>query len=345
MLSPNFPDLVIGGNRYGSHVMLAPMCGVGDRAYLEICRDVDPTSILASEMVSAPALVNGGRHTTEMIDFQSVNGPVMVQIFGHDVGQLAEGSRMIQDAGADMISMNFGCPAKKIVKNCDGAALLRTPEKIGELVEACVKSTSIPMVVKMRLGWDDDSRNYLQVARIMQEAGAHAIAVHGRTREQGYSGEADWLAIKEIAANIDLPIIGNGDIDSPETAMRRMRESGVAGVMIGRAAMGNPWMIERTAHYLRTGEMLAAPSPRARIELALSHVEKLLAIKGERHGVTESRKHVSWYTSGLVGSAELRLKVNQAKSPEELLGLLYDYMGAVDPQGLLLRQAPAEIAS
>lgn len=322
MANPSFSPLVIGGRRLDSHVMLAPMCGVCDLPYLEICRQIDKHSLLATEMVSAPALVNGGRHTTEMIDFQSVAGPVMIQIFGHDERQLAEGCRMIEAAGADFLSLNFGCPAKKIVKNCDGAALLRTPERIGELVEACVKATAIPMVAKMRIGWDDDSRNYMTVAKIMQEAGAHAIAVHGRTREQGYSGFADWDVIKEIAAGLDVPVIGNGDVDAPETAARRMRESGVAGIMIGRAAMGNPWMLQRAAHHLRTGEPAPPPSDEERLAIALAHVRSLLAHKGERIGVSESRKHVAWYTSGMHGSAELRQKVNQARSAEELIALL-----------------------
>jgi tRNA-dihydrouridine synthase B len=329
-----FAPLEIAGTTYGSHVVLAPMCGVCDQPYLEICREVDPASILATEMVSAPALANGGRNTTEMIDFQSVAGPVMIQIFGHDPAQLAIGSRMIEQAGADLISMNFGCPAKKIVKNCDGAALLRTPEKIGELMEACVKATKLPMMAKMRIGWDDTSRNYLTVARIMVEAGAHSIAVHGRTREQGYSGVADWEAIKEIAAAVDVPIIGNGDVDSPETAMRRMKESGVAGVMIGRAAMGNPWIIQRTAHYLKTGELLPEPSAAERIGMAIAHVRKLIAFKDERFGVVESRKHVSWYTTGLPGSAEVRSKVNQAKTADELLGLLTAYLEMASPRAL-----------
>lgn len=322
----NFSPLVIAGRRLGSHVMLAPMCGVGDLPYLEICRAIDPVSLLATEMVSAPALINGGRHTTEKIDFQSVEGPVMIQIFGHDAQQLARGCQMIEAAGADYLSLNFGCPAKKIVKNCDGAALLRTPERIGELVEACVKATTIPMVAKMRIGWDEDSRNYMTVAKIMQEAGAHAIAVHGRTREQGYSGVADWQAIKEIASALDVPVIGNGDVDSPEDAARRMRESGVAGVMIGRAAMGNPWILHRTAHYLATGELLPPPSDEARLKVALAHVRKLIASKGERIGVSESRKHVAWYTTGMHGSAELRKQVNQARSEQELLALLDSYL-------------------
>jgi tRNA-dihydrouridine synthase B len=329
-----FAPLEIANVKYGSHVVLAPMCGVCDQPYLEICRDVDPASILATEMVSAPALANGGRNTTEMIDFQSVAGPVMIQIFGHDPAQLATGSRMIEEAGADLISMNFGCPAKKIVKNCDGAALLRTPEKIGELMEACVKATGLPMMAKMRIGWDDTSRNYLTVARIMQEAGAHSIAVHGRTREQGYSGVADWEAIKEIAAHVDVPVIGNGDIDSPETAMKRMQETGVAGVMIGRAAMGNPWIVQRTAHYLATGELLPEPSAAERIAMAIKHVRKLIAFKNERFAVVESRKHVSWYTTGLPGSAEVRSKVNQAKTADELLGLLTAYLEMAAPRAL-----------
>jgi len=250
----------------------------------------------------------------------------MIQIFGHEEAALAAGSKIIEDAGADIISMNFGCPAKKIVKNCDGAYLLKTPERIGELVEACVKATTIPMVCKMRIGWDDQSRNYLQVASIIQEAGAHAIAVHGRTREQGYSGVADWDVIREIAAHVDIPVIGNGDIDSPETAKRRMDETGVAGVMIGRAAMGNPWICARTTHFLRTGDLLPEPSFAERIAVAAAHVRKLLEFKGERIGVAESRKHVSWYTTGMPGSAELRQRVNQAKTADEVLAHLAGYL-------------------
>lgn len=318
--------LQLGNLTLESSVFLAPMCGVCDRPYLEICREIDPYSVLATEMVSANGLIHGGRNTTEMVDFRSVAGPVMIQIFGHEEAALAQGSKIIEDAGADLISMNFGCPAKKIVKNCDGAYLLKTPDRIGELVEACVKATTIPMVCKMRIGWDNDSRNYLHVARIIQEAGSHAIAVHGRTREQGYSGVADWDAIREIAAHVDIPVIGNGDIDSPETAKRRMQESGVAGVMIGRAAMGNPWIVARTTHYLRTGELLPEPTFAERIALATAHVRKLLEFKGERIGVAESRKHVSWYTTGMPGSAELRQRVNQAKSADELLGLLAGYL-------------------
>lgn len=321
----SFQKLQIADLTYDSHVFLAPMCGVGDRPFLEICREVDPVSILASEMVSGPALVAGGRHTTEMIDFPSVSGPVMIQIFGHHPDHLAHGSRMIEEAGADLLSMNFGCPAKKIVKNCDGAALLRTPEKIGELVEACVKATKIPMVAKMRIGWDDSSRNYLDVARIMVEAGAHCIAVHGRTREQGYSGVADWEAIGEIARAVDVPVIGNGDIASPEDAMRRMRESGVAGVMIGRAAMGNPWILHRTTHYLNTGELLPEPSAEEKLRVAVRHVHKLVAQKGDRVGLFESRKHLAWYMTGLRGAAEMRAKVNKAQSVDELLALLQGY--------------------
>lgn len=321
-----FAPLIVGDLRLDSHVMLAPMCGVCDRPYLEICREVDPVSVLATEMVSANGLVHGGKNTTEMVDFRSVVGPVMIQIFGHDEAMLAQGSRIIEESGVDLISMNFGCPAKKIVKNCDGAALLRTPDRIGELVEACVKASRLPMVCKMRIGWDDDSRNYLTVAKIIEEAGAHAIAVHGRTREQGYSGVADWEAIKEIAAHANIPVIGNGDISSPEEAAQRMRDTGVAGVMIGRAAMGNPWIVDRTARYLNTGEMPAAPTYAQRLDLAVRHVHKLIAFKGERVGVAESRKHVSWYTSGLHSSAELRQRVNKAQTADELLGILNGYL-------------------
>ena len=321
-----FEPLVIGGLRLDSHVMLAPMCGVGDRPYLEICREVDPVSVLATEMVSANGLVHGGKNTTEMVDFHTVAGPVMIQIFGHEEAMLAQGSKIIEDAGVELISMNFGCPAKKIVKNCDGAALLRTPDRIGELVEACVKATTLPMVCKMRIGWDEDSRNYLTVAKIIEEAGAHSIAVHGRTREQGYSGVADWDAIKEIVAHVGIPVIGNGDVATPEDALRRMRETGVAGVMIGRAAMGNPWIIDRTARYLATGELAPEPTVAERLRVAIAHVNKLIAFKGERIGVAESRKHVSWYTTGLPGSAELRARVNQAKTAEELLGVLNAFL-------------------
>jgi tRNA-dihydrouridine synthase B len=321
-----FAPLKVGSLSLDSHVFLAPMCGVCDRAYLEICRDIDPLSVLATEMVSAAGLAHGGRHSAEMVDFSTVSQPVMIQIFGHDETQLAVGSKLIQEAGADIISMNFGCPAKKIVNNCDGAALLRTPDRIGELVEACAKAVTIPMVPKMRLGWDEDTRNYITVARILQEAGAHAIAVHGRTRSQGYTGEADWAAIKEIVNAVDIPVIGNGDVTSPEMAAKRMRQTGVAGIMIGRAAMGNPWLIARTAHYLSTGELRQEPRADERVACAVAHIKALLAAKGERTATLESRKHVSWYTTGLPGSAELRLKINQAPSTDAMLALLAGYL-------------------
>lgn len=325
--SPVAP-IAMRGLTLRSPVMLAPMCGVGDRPYLEICREIDAESLLATEMVSAPALRNGGRNTTEMIDFETVMPPVMIQIFGHDPEALGVGCRMIEEAGAAVLSMNFGCPAKKIVKNCDGAALLKTPEKIGELLAACTKASRLPMIAKMRLGWDDASRNYLTVARIMVEAGADAIAVHGRTREQGYSGTADWEAIGELARRIDVPIIGNGDVTGPEDAYRRIRASGVAGVMIGRAAMGNPWILERTRRYLTTGELLPEPDAPAKLAVALRHVEKLVAFKGERYGITESRKHLAWYLTGLPGAAPVRARLNQAQTLDEVKAILSGYLGA-----------------
>jgi tRNA-dihydrouridine synthase B len=317
-------EMQLGDRRIESPVWLAPMCGVGDRVFLEICRSIDPLSVLASEMVSANGLVNGGRHTTEMIDFENVTGPVMIQIFGHEESHLAQGCVMIEEAGADILSMNFGCPAKKIVKNCDGAALLRTPERIGELVSTCVRATRVPMVAKMRIGWDEQSRNYLTVARILEEAGAHAIAVHGRTREQGYSGEADWLAIKDIQKAVSIPVIGNGDIDSPETARKRLEQTGVAGIMVGRAAMGNPWMLQRIRHYLQHGELLPEPGVAERMAVAIRHVQALVDWRGERFGVVESRKHVAWYLGGIPHSAGLRKKVNQATTVAEMLSLLQE---------------------
>lgn len=319
--------LVIGGVRCASPLFLAPMCGVGDRHYLEICREVDALSVLASEMVSAPALMNGGRHTTEMIDFQTVSGLVMVQVFGHDPASLGPASRMIEEAGAHFLSMNFGCPAKKIVKNCDGAALLRTPDRIGELVEACVKATTVPMVAKMRLGWDEDSRNYLTVAKILEEAGAHAIAVHGRTRAQGYSGTADWEAIGEIVRHVDIPILGNGDIGGPQDALDRMNRYGVAGVMIGRAAMGNPWMLRNTSALLAEGERLPEPAVAEKLRVAIQHLHKLVAARGERWGVVEARKHLSWYLSGVPGAAEARANINRAATVLELEGILGGLVG------------------
>lgn len=323
--------LIIGGVACPAPIFLAPMCGVGDRAYLEICREVDPLSVLASEMVSAPALMNGGRNTTEMIDFQSVSGLVMVQVFGHDPASLAPASKQIEDAGAHFLSMNFGCPAKKIVKNCDGAALLRTPEVIGELVEACVKATTIPMVAKMRLGWDEDSRNFLTVAKILEEAGAHAIAVHGRTRSQGYSGTADWEAIAEIVKAVNIPIIGNGDLTSPQDALARMQKYGVAGVMIGRAAMGNPWMLRNTAALLAEGERLPDPTVAEKVRVALQHVAKLVEAKGERWGVVEARKHLSWYLGGVYGAAEARAALNKAATVAEMAAIMEGIVRAQRP--------------
>lgn len=321
--------LKIGSLELTSPAILAPMCGVCDVPYIKLMRRYDQESLVFHEMFSAVGLLNWSRRKDKAPSFQVPEGvgPMGLQLFGHEPEAMAQAARILADAGAAVIDINLGCPVPKITKGCDGSALLKDTPLLREILIAMIRAVpEKPVTIKMRLGWDDDHRNYVEVAKIAEDAGVAAITVHGRTRSQMYTGSADWEAIAEVVQAVSIPVIGNGDLYDPVTAVQRMRDYGVKGVMFGRGAQGNPWIIPRTAHYFKTGELLSEPADVERLQVALDHCELLIAEKGERVGVPECRKHVAWYTKGMHASAELRHRVNQTQSREALVEVLMSFI-------------------
>ncbi len=311
----------IGTVKLANRVFSAPMAGVTDRAFRLIAREMG-CGLVYTEMVSDQALLYGNKKTMRMVDFSGEQSPLSVQIFGSDVEYMKQAAKIVAARGADIIDINMGCPAPKIAKNNEGCALMKNPELAFQIVKAVVQAVDKPVTVKMRKGWDENSINAVELAVKVTEAGAAAVAVHGRTREQFYSGEADWEIIRQVKEAVDVPVIGNGDIKKPQDAARMMEVTGCDAVMIGRAAMGNPWIFSQTINYLNTGELLPDPEPEERINMALRHLNLIVQDKGEYIGVAEMRKHAAWYTKGFPGAAQLRQSINCCKTPEELKEVL-----------------------
>ncbi len=322
------PSLKIGSLELDSPVILAPMCGVCDFPFIRLMRRYDAESLAFHEMFSAVGLVNmHRRQDAPDLTVPPDLKPLGLQLFGHEPDVMAEAARMLVGFGAAVVDLNLGCPVPKITSGCDGSALLKETDLLERILKAMVAALpDTPVTIKMRLGYSDDHQNYLEVAKLAEQAGVAAITVHGRTRSQMYSGRANWEKIAEVAQAVSIPVIGNGDVSDPVQALQLMRDYGVAGVMIGRAAQGNPWVIPRMAHYARTGEVLPEPGPEERLRVALEHAEILIAEKGERQGVSESRKHITWYTRGMVGSADLRAAINATRSHQELVEVVMTFI-------------------
>ena len=318
--------LQIGPLRLESQVILAPMCGVCDLPYLKLLRRFDQRSLVFHEMFSAVGLLNWKNRPKFVVPAEL--RPMGLQLFGHDPDDMARATTVMAEAGTDVIDLNLGCPVPKVVKGCDGSALLKDTARLAQILRAMVKAVdgAVPITIKMRLGWDDAFRNYLEVAKIAQDAGVSMITVHGRTRSQMYSGTADWDAIAEVAAAVSVPVVGNGDVWDPVVAADRLSQSGCSGVMVGRGAQGNPWIVPRIDTYLRTGIVPPEPTPEVRLQVAREHCRLLIAEKGEKTGVPESRKHVTWYTRGLPGSAALRPNINETKGEVALFEVLAEYL-------------------
>ncbi|MGM0471475.1 MAG: tRNA dihydrouridine synthase DusB [Bacillota bacterium] len=314
----------IGQVKLDNPVILAPMAGVTDLPYRKIVKEMG-CGLVCTEMVSAKGLVYGSPRTEKMLEISSQERPVSLQVFGTEPEIMAAAVEKIAEYQPDIIDLNVGCPAPKIVKNGAGSALMKTPKLIGEIVESLVAATKIPITVKIRKGWDKELINACQVAQIAEASGAQAVAVHGRTREEFYSGEADWQIIKAVKESVEVPVIGNGDIFTPQDAAQMLSITGCDGVMIGRGAQGNPWLFKRTVHYLRTGELLPEPTAVERIDMAIRHLEDLVAYKGEYTGVREMRRHVVKYIKGLHSCTEVKDLVNQAKTVERMKEILNDY--------------------
>ncbi|MGE5653831.1 MAG: tRNA dihydrouridine synthase DusB [Bacillota bacterium] len=306
-------------------VVLAPMAGVTDLVFRRICREMG-CGLLMTEMISDMGLVYSQQRTFRLVEVGAWEHPVSVQIFGSEPDPMERAAAIVTEIGGDLIDINMGCPAPKIVKNGEGSALMLDPIRAEAIVRAVVRASKQPVTVKMRAGWDSDHINAVELAKRVEDAGAAAVAVHGRTREQFYAGKADWGIIGRVKQAVSIPVIGNGDVWHPHDAVRLLRETGCDGVMIGRGVLGNPWLIKQTVHYLATGEMLPDPTAAERIEMAVRHLRDLVAYKGEYTGPREMRKHAAWYLKGLRGAAQTREQINQAKSQAEMESVLAAYL-------------------
>ncbi|AVX19319.1 MULTISPECIES: tRNA dihydrouridine synthase DusB [Carboxydocella] len=315
----------IGGVRLANRVFAAPMAGVTDRSFRQLAREMG-CGLVYTEMISDLALLYSNKKTLEMVDIGDEPKPIAVQIFGSRPEEMARAAELVEEAGATIIDINMGCPAPKIVRNNEGAALMRDPELAGRIVEAVCSAVKVPVTVKMRKGWDENSVNVLEVAKIVEAAGAKAVTIHGRTRSQMYSGQADWRIIAAVKTELKIPVIGNGDIWTPQDAARMLAETGCDAVMIGRGALGNPWIFRRTVHYLATGELLPEPTAAEKVQMAKRHLDLLLAEKGEYIAVREMRKHAAWYVKGLREATRLREEINKATSAQEVKDCLDQYL-------------------
>ena len=317
--------MLIGNIKTETNIFLAPMAGISDMAFRLICKEFG-CGLVYTEMISAKGLHYKNDNTYKLMQIHQDEKPIAMQIFGNSPEIMAESAVQMKEAGADIIDINMGCPTPKIVNNGDGCALMKDVDLAGKIIESVVKAVTIPVTIKIRKGWDDESINAVDLAQIAEEKGAKAVTIHGRTRQQFYSGKADWDIIKKVKNAINIPVIGNGDIFVPETAKKIFKDTNCDGIMVGRGAHGNPWIFKRISTYLSTGEMLPKPIIEERINMVIRHMNKMIELKGEYNGIKEMRKHIIWYLKGLPNVNKIKRQIFSLDDKAEITKLLKDYL-------------------
>ncbi len=318
--------LTIGNVTLDNNIILAPMAGVSDLPFRLLCRE-QGAGMVCMEMVSAKAILYNNKNTDMLMEIHPEEGPASLQLFGSDPDILSEMAKRIEERPYAILDLNMGCPVPKVVNNGEGSALMKNPKLVEEILTKLVKASSKPVTVKFRKGFNDENVNAVEIAKIAESCGVAAVAVHGRTREQYYSGKADWDIIAAVKDAVKIPVIGNGDVTSPELAKEMLEKTGCDGIMIGRAAQGNPWIFREVTQFLENGTIPERPTNQEKKEIIIRHAQLQLQYKGEYTGVREMRKHLSWYTVGMPHSAKFRQTINSMESMEELLAGVEEIFG------------------